>query len=220
MQNDIATITAAWDAAARRDDARAAIHPLGGVSDEAYDASGAEQARMLCELIRLYSPQARRVVDFGCGDGRVAKHLVNGALEVFGADASPAMIERLETNAAGVAGVVSNGVDGKLAELEADVIFSMAVFIHHSVADGQRLVQALADAVVPGGLLLLQIPCYAAKRERRHWIDVTVWDAKTLRATAAACGLEVLELHSHSHRFAFTAIGDEHLLPQVFRKMS
>lgn len=220
MPDDFHTITAAWDAAARGDEARAAIHPLGGVSDEAYDASGAEQARMICELIRLYSPKAKRVVDFGCGDGRVAKHLVNGALEVFGADASPAMVERLATNAPGVAGVVSNGIDGQLEPLEPDVIFSLAVFIHHSVADGQQLVRSLADAVRPGGLLLLQIPCYAAKRERRHWIDVTVWDAKTLRTTAAACGLEVLELHSHSHRFTYKSVGDEHLLPQVFRKTS
>ena len=58
-----ADVIQAWD---RADPT--AIHPLRRVSEDAYWDSGKAQADMLASVI----PGNAKVMDFGCGDGRVA----------------------------------------------------------------------------------------------------------------------------------------------------
>ena len=74
----------------------------------------ADHARFVTDLgaplIELLAPKAReRILDLGCGDGVLTKHLMDLGCDVLGVDASPAMVE-----AAQVRGVSAQVMDGTI----------------------------------------------------------------------------------------------------------
>lgn len=189
----------AWDQAGRSDDARSAIHPVGRQGDEAYELSGMGQAQMIAALADKYSslePQDHRVVDFGCGDGRVLMHLLPYFGRVIGADSAPSMLDRLHRVAPGTETVLTDGIDGKLDSVQPTLICAYAVFIHHGHTDGANLLSALAFSLAPGGLLALDIPVGQVGIERATWTSVTTWTEPMLREVIEAADCEVLELHA------------------------
>ena len=99
-----------------------------------------------------------RVVDAGCGTGRVTelllRHLPNG--KVLAVDASGAMVEVARERFAGDSRVRVERQDLLRLEVErpVDVIFSTATF--HWIMDHDRLFGRLARALKPGGMLVAQ----------------------------------------------------------------
>lgn len=217
----IETITTAWEQAATTDQVQLHIHPSAKGGDEGYDASGESAARDLVELGSLYLGDRWpdiRMADFGCGDGRVSKFLAGEVAELWGIDASPSMLELYGERVPGSQTLCSDGTGDALKNLKADLIFSLAVFIHHSTSDGRRMVRGLTDGLKSGGFLALQIPCYDEKREGASWIDVTVWTEQMLADCARSMGLQVVEIHKSPGAFSYEAIGLNHHRLQVFRK--
>jgi trans-aconitate methyltransferase len=219
---DIDDITKAWDEVGRTDNAQRAIHPTGGMTPADYEASGRAQAQQVSELMWTYCiphvPGEPRVADFGCGDGRVLKYVAEEFSDSWGVDASSAMLEKLVDRVPGVMTVQSDGTDGELDDLGADFIYSLAVFIHHDIDGGRRLIRGLANAVNPGGFLALQIPCYEIARERSAWNDVTVWTPNQLLSAMKVAGLQPVEVHTSPGEFSFSNVGEHHHRMQVFRK--
>ncbi|WP_460786203.1 class I SAM-dependent methyltransferase, partial [Microbacterium tumbae] len=80
----------AWDQADP-----AAIHPSRGVSEDAYWRSGKVQADMLATVI----PDGAKVLDFGCGDGRVAIPMAALGYDVTAVVSSQNMLDRLSARA-------------------------------------------------------------------------------------------------------------------------
>lgn len=168
------------------------IHPSRGRNMDDYWSSGASQAIDAA----AYAPDGGRVLDFGCGDGRLAIPLALLGFDVVAVDSSPEMLERLAANALDqdveVATVLSDGTG--LAELigrTVDVVVCRAVLIHHSYTDGARLVTSLAGVLDTGGHLVADWPV-GRPHERRDWIDVTVWDTKRRAAVASRAGLTLV----------------------------
>ncbi len=205
-------IIEAWENAARRPSARAAIHPLGRQGRDAYEASGAYAAR---ELERHLS-RSDVIVDFGAGDGRVTVPLHDAGFTVIAVDASPTMLERLAERRPGIEAHLNAG-DGLLEALgrPVDAVFSLAVLIHHSHADGAAIIAELARALLPRGRLILDLPLYDVARDRAHWSDVTVWTRAELDELADAIDLDVLEAPVSPGIFDYANVGAAHGRPVI-----
>lgn len=171
------------------------IHPTREhVSEQAYWDSGRHQAELVFELV---GPDAT-VLDFGCGDGRIAIPMAKLGLAVIAMDAAPEMIERLHHNIeihgnGAMWSYVCDGTD--VADVHddwpVDAVTCRAVLIHHSHADGAMLVKNLASVIRPGGLFIADWPV-GEHHERRDWIDVTTWNYDKRQTVADAAGLELV----------------------------
>jgi SAM-dependent methyltransferase len=179
-------VVEAWDGAFD------AIHPSREhESEEAYWESGREQAQKLMQVFK----DGSRIVDFGCGDGRVAipLHRRNFA-RVIGVDSSSKMIEALREREPSLPALVNDGTGlAGLLDRKVDGLYCLAVLIHHDYADGERLVGELARAVRKGGLLVLDWPTSEAPGERQAWIEVTTWPKAWQAQIGALNGLERVE---------------------------
>lgn len=183
-------IVHAWDTAARHPHARAFIHPAGLDGDAAYRSSGLDLAEAL-ELSGLL-PDDGTTLDFGCGDGRVLIPLHDGGRRMIGADASPAMLARVHRQRPELELVESDGLD-LLERLgrPVEAIVALAVLIHHDHLDGARIIDGLARALAPGGILILDLPVAGVAVERPHWLGVTTWTLDQVAALAGHVGLEL-----------------------------
>lgn len=167
------------------------IHPSRGVSEEAYWASGEQAAQQLAEVLKPGS----RVVDFGCGDGRVAIPLRRLGYDVTGADSSPTMLAALAENGPNLPQVHSDGPDlyEKLGR-KVDAVVCLAVLIHHPRPSVLAILDGLVKAVRKGGLLIVDWPTSDNPEEAQLWIDVTTWHPDVQKAEAEKRGLKRIEL--------------------------
>lgn len=136
-------------------------------------------------LERLDLDGVSRVLDAGCGTGRVTEQLLERApgLEVLALDASPAMLEQARTRLARFSGRV-RFVQADLREPlpvdePVDAIVSTATF--HWVLDHDLLFGNLAAVLCPGGQLVaqcggagniagvLEVLCELGQDESRTW---------------------------------------------------
>lgn len=178
-------VIAAWDQAGPKH-----IHPSRGVSEEAYWASGEHTAATLAEALK----QGSRVVDFGCGDGRVSIPLVRLGFDVTAADASPTMLAALAENNPDLPQVQTDGTDlyAKLGH-KVDAVVCLAVLIHHERASALTILDGLCQAVKKNGLLILDWPTSEHPEEAQIWIDVTTWHPDQQKAEADVRGLKRLD---------------------------
>ncbi|MCX4450693.1 bifunctional 2-polyprenyl-6-hydroxyphenol methylase/3-demethylubiquinol 3-O-methyltransferase UbiG [Streptomyces sp. NBC_01789] len=165
-----------------------AIHPLRQVSEDAYWDSGKAQADMLATVI----PDGAKVLDFGCGDGRVAIPMANLGYEITAVDASPNMLDRLTERDDSVTTVQADadGIAGHLGRRRMDAIYSLAVLIHHSYNDCLHIISKLRAATKLGGILVLDWPVSDSPSEADSWIGVTTWSREQQDEACAGIGLE------------------------------
>lgn len=197
---DLNDVVDAWKKATPND-----IHPLRNVDELAYWESGVAQAKQAAK----YIPAGGTVVDFGCGDGRLAIPLAQAGFDVTGIDASPTMIANLTARARDARvklhAAISNGTDlDSILDEQVDVIVCRAVLIHHSHADGNILVHALAKHIKPGGYFIADWPT-GKHYLRQNWIDVTVWTPEARLKVATSAGLD-------------PTYGEQNEPPSVWRK--
>lgn len=168
-----------------------AIHPLRQVSEDAYWESGRAQADMLATVI----PDGVKVMDFGCGDGRVAIPLAGLGYDVTAVDSSQRMLDRLTERAPDLTVVQADadGIAGHLGRRRMDAIYSLAVLIHHSYADCLHIIGKLRAATKLGGILVLDWPLSETPSEADSWIGVTTWSPEQQVDACAAIGLEPVD---------------------------
>jgi 2-polyprenyl-3-methyl-5-hydroxy-6-metoxy-1,4-benzoquinol methylase len=179
-------VIAAWNQADP-----AAIHPLRAVSEDAYWDSGKAQADMLATVL----PAGAKVIDYGCGDGRVAIPLRELGYEVTAVDSSQAMLDRLTARDPSMPVLLSRGAD--LADeygKKADAIVSLAVLIHYSYEDAIDLI-AQMRATVNGrnGILVLDWPTSDTPSEAHDWIGVTTWSPQAQAEACTRIGLKPVD---------------------------
>ena len=179
-------VISAWDQADPD-----AIHPTRSVSEEAYWASGEAQAKLLATVI----PAGSKVLDFGCGDGRVAIPMADLGYEVTAVDASQRMLERLSDRAPALTTVhaAADGIAAHLGRRRMDAVYSLAVLIHHSYADCLHIVGKLRAATKLGGILVLDWPTSDRPAEADSWIGVTTWSEEQQAEACARLGLEPVD---------------------------
>lgn len=179
----VEAVIKAWDAADPE-----SIHPLRRVSEDAYWDSGRAQADMLATVI----PAGAKVLDFGCGDGRVAIPMAELGYEVTAVDASQRMLDRLSERAPELTTVLADadGLAKHLGRRRMDAVYSLAVLIHHSYEDGLHIIGKLRAATKLGGTLILDWPVSEQPSEADSWIGVTTWSVQQQAEACERLGLE------------------------------
>jgi 2-polyprenyl-6-hydroxyphenyl methylase / 3-demethylubiquinone-9 3-methyltransferase len=123
---------------------------LGYIRDQVDQHWGLDE----CSLRPL---EGRKAADVGCGAGLLAEPLARLGARVTAVDAAPENIAAAREHALGQGLEIDyrvgsvEGLDGKF-----DLVASLEVVEH--VADARAFVQGLADALAPGGLLILSTP--------------------------------------------------------------
>src|SRR3954451_8574004 len=110
------------------------------------------EADLVEALLREHG--GRRVLDAGCGTGRVAIELSQRGFDVVGVDIDPTMLDTARRKAADLA-----WIRGDLAHLELDETFDVAVLAGNVMVfvgpgDELNVLRRLADHLEPGGLLV------------------------------------------------------------------
>lgn len=173
-------------------------------------------------LARLSARPGERILDLGCGTGRLTADLAarTGGL-VVGADRSPRMLDQARAQPVRhVAFVLADGADLPFASAF-DAVFSTATF--HWIADHARLFAGIHAALRPGGRLVAQCgggPNLARLIQRAHvlmespafashfpnWRDPWYFaGVDETRARLAAAGFDAIEV---SLEPAPTPLGD------------
>jgi SAM-dependent methyltransferase len=110
-------------------------------------------------LVPGFAPH--RVLEFGCGVGRVLVPLARRAEAVVGVDVSAAMIDEARRNVAarGIENVTVVRCDESLALAggDFDLVHSFVVLQHVPPRKGERLIAALIDALAEGGVGALHV---------------------------------------------------------------
>ena len=138
--------------------------------------SGRLSVSELLTLLDEYVPTdrpLRRVLDFGCGPGRLVLAFAQVAADqVLGVDISPAMLEEATRNAAqaGLANVQTRLTD-ELGQddVEFDLVHSEVVFQHIRPDVGLPLIGSLLRRVRPGGRVALQVATKPVTRVGRAY---------------------------------------------------
>jgi SAM-dependent methyltransferase len=148
-----------------------------------------------------------RVLDLGCGDGRVAAELARTGAHVCGVDPAPAALQRARSAFPELA-FQPTRADGRLplADSSFEVVVCLNVLQH--VADTQLLLSEARRVLVPGGLLALAVPWHGRLKnvlialrsfERHHDPLEPVlrfYTPRSLRTLLEAFGFERVELEA------------------------
>ena len=201
-----------WDEVARTPDASAAIHPSARIDNDAYELSGFLASKA---VLRTFPPQTYySVLDFGCGDGRVLRHIAGRYSDTYGFDTSVQMVRNCQ-RVVPVATIVHNLE--VLSGEDITAVFSYAVFIHHTYADGCTMLKQLAH-FFPNATFALQIPLYEVAREPKGWTDVGVWTEAMLHEAAHSAGLKVERAYVSPGEFEYDRVGHSHNELQVLTR--
>jgi ubiquinone/menaquinone biosynthesis C-methylase UbiE len=127
-------------------------------------ASGRQTVNFVLETCRgyfgaHYAPQ--RVLDFGCGVGRMSIPFAAQAREVVGMDVAESMLAeaRLNCQAQGCHNVTLVLSDDTLSRAtgQFDLVYSGIVLQHIEIARGRKLFAELVGKVIPGGCGVIQV---------------------------------------------------------------
>ena len=129
-----------------------------------YKRSGEEAAALFWELIRPHIDPAfsrpMRVCEWGCGPGRIIRHLpalaVGLPVEFYGSDYNRASIAWCRSHLPGVT-YLENDLAPPLEVADGffDLVFCRSVFTHLSAEMHERWIAELRRAVRPGGTVIL-----------------------------------------------------------------
>lgn len=112
----------------------------------------------------------KRVLDFGCGVGRLALPFAQRVEQVVGVDVAPAMLELLRQNAErmGLSNLVGAQSDDELSQVDGtfDLVNTYIVLQHIDPARGMRLVERLVSKLAIGGVGSIQL---TYGKDRRFW---------------------------------------------------
>jgi len=208
-----------WDDRARQD-AKWFINTLRlQQTDEEFDQTGAFEVHRLVlvdlpMLTRGRDPKNLRVLEIGCGAGRMTKHLANIFGEVSGVDVSGEMIRQARERLTGVGNVQlyeTSGVDfAGLPDGHFDLILSAYVFQH--VPSAAVIRSNLEDAwrvLKPDGVFRFQTNAITAFNfdsvEKDTWTGASFPEAD-LRGFAAVKDAQLISIIGAETQYCWTTL--------------
>jgi SAM-dependent methyltransferase len=135
-------------------------------------------------------PCGSSVIDLGCGPGfPITAVLVEEGFHVFGVDAAPSFVAAFQRNLPGTPIICEAVQDSRFFDRTFDAVVAIGLMFLLNAEDQQRLIQRIAEILVPGGRLLFTSPARHA-----FWKD-------------ALTGLESLSLGAEQYRELLGAVG-------------
>jgi len=190
----------------RRDwDRRAEVDPRYWVSataeadESSYNDSAERDTRAFVDGLRDRVPPTARVLDLGCGIGRMTAPLAARFAEVVGVDVSPAMIEeakRLHVGLPNLRFAVNSGAD--LAELPAagfDLVCAYSVLPHLPPDVVRSYFHEVNRVLSPGGWFRYQFWVGPERRQAENdTLNIRVYGSEDFARLNREAGFEVIEV--------------------------
>lgn len=125
---------------------------------------------------RLRAAPGRKVIDAGCGAGRLSVRLAEAGLDVTGVDLSPGMVRVAQRSHPGLAFEVGELTALPAADAAADGILAWYSIIHASPPELRQIVREFWRALRPGGWALIAFQAGSGQRtiERAYGHDVVL----------------------------------------------
>jgi SAM-dependent methyltransferase len=137
-------------------------HRHGGWDIDDFTATGRESVRYLIELARSHGmPLDGRVLDFGCGVGRMSNALAEQGLQVVGVDIAASMVKRadqLNAHRDGLSFVAYDGGRLPFPDNSFDAAATLIVLQHCRPRVQVAALMELQRVVRPGGVFVFQVP--------------------------------------------------------------
>lgn len=139
-------------------------------------------------------PRGAAVIDLGCGPGLpITEVLVAERLEVYGVDAAPSFVEAFRRNLPDTPVVCEAVQDSKFFNRTFDAVLAWGLMFLLSTEDQKRLIQRIADILVPGGRLLFTSPADIGRgNDVLTGLETRSLGADEYRRQLAAAGLSVV----------------------------
>jgi SAM-dependent methyltransferase len=219
MNEQIVAMKQGWNARAQ-EDARWYINTLSRAQTEAeFDASGLfEVQQQVLNCLPLLTggrdPRALRLLEIGCGIGRMSRHLAEVFGEIVGVDVSGEMIRQAQARLAHLPNAhfsETNGVNfPQFPAASFDVIFSAYVFQH--IPDAAIIAGNIADAfrlLKPGGVFkfvtsALDDAAYL-KLPKDSWSGDTFPESR-IRALAATLNAQLMGVVGDGTQYCWTLL--------------
>ena len=138
-------------------------------------------------------PRGAAVIDLGCGPGfPITEVLVAEGLDVFAIDAAPSFVQAFRPNLPNIPVVCEAVQDSTFFDRTFEGVLAWGLMFLLSPEDQRRLIQSIADILVPGGRLL-----FTSVAEPLAWNDaMTRLQSRSLgadeyRRQLSAVGLSV-----------------------------
>lgn len=164
-----------WDAAARENAAWYVATGFTSESEEFFEQGALETDHFLAHF-GVVIAATDRVLEIGCGVGRMTRRLAQLGVGVVATDVSPEMLARCSTNLAALHNVryVDVPGDGTLAavpDASQDVVFSYIVLQHVPTAQAQlRYLTESARVLAEGGRMLIQVRRNSFSARSLDWL--------------------------------------------------
>jgi SAM-dependent methyltransferase len=111
-------------------------------------------AKHVGEWARTLPPGAA-VIDLGCGPGfPITDVLVTEGLDVYAVDASPSFVEAFRRNLPAIPVACEAVQDSRFFDRTFDAVLAWGLMFLLAAEDQRRLIQRIAEILVPGGRLL------------------------------------------------------------------
>jgi SAM-dependent methyltransferase len=144
-----------WDRSAEVD---SLVAILADGDSESFETSGRREA----ELLKGFLPAGAKVLDIGCGTGRIMRHVSPLAAEVHGVDISKEMCEQGEEQLSDLPNVhfhVGNGYDlGDFEDDSLDLVYSVVALQHMPRPIAFNYLRESFRVLKPGGTLWFYVP--------------------------------------------------------------
>jgi 2-polyprenyl-3-methyl-5-hydroxy-6-metoxy-1,4-benzoquinol methylase len=138
-------------------------------------------------------PRGAAVVDIGCGPGiPITEVLVAEGLRVYGVDAATSFVQAFRRNLPDVPIACETVQDSKFFDRSFNAVLAWGLMFLLSPADQRRLVQRIAEILVPGGRLLFTSPAeVGAGPDVLTGLETRSLGAEEYRRQLSAVGLSV-----------------------------
>ncbi len=138
------------------------------------------EADLVESLLREYG--GTRVLDAGCGTGRVAIELASRGFSVAGVDADPAMLTVAREKAPDLRWIEADLVDTATVVSDAFDVVALPgnVMIFLDQGTEPAVVAQLADRLAPGGLLVAGFQLLAGRLSLEHYDEIATAAGLTL----------------------------------------
>jgi SAM-dependent methyltransferase len=212
LQQQLSKMREDWDARARENARYYVQTAQTDWTDEAFFQSGEQTVReeILTDMINICQerdPKQMKVLEIGCGAGRVTRALSQLFGEVYAVDVSGEMIEQATRALQGHPNAhvyQNNGTDLKvLPDLSYDFAFSSIVFQHiPSRAVIENYVSEVSRLLRPGALFKFQVQGDTTLQTDPNdtWLGVPYSDAEAC-AMAERCGFEPRYRHGAGEQY-------------------